>query len=87
MSRPYVIRITPADVGRRVSVRSRLVAGPGEPSSTDTVGRLVDWTDDVLTIVKRDGSRARVAVADLLAGKTIPEPPPRPPRSTLPQDR
>jgi N-acetylglutamate synthase len=87
MSRPYMIRITPADVGQRVSVRSRLTAAPGEPTSTDTVGRLVDWTDDVLTIVRRDGSRASVAVADLMAGKTIPEPPPRPPRSTLRNDR
>ena len=87
MSSPYVIRITPADIGRRVSVRSRLDAGPGEPSTTDTVGRLLDWTPQALVIEKRDGSRATVPVANLLAGKTIPEPTPRPQRSTLPQQR
>ena len=88
LSPPYVVRITPADVGRRVSVRSRLAeTGPGAPSSTDTVGRLLDWADDRLTIEKRDGTRVEIAVTDVLAGKVIPEAPVRRERSTLPSDR
>jgi hypothetical protein len=86
MSTPYVIRITPADVGRRVSVRSRLPAEPGEPTTTDTVGRLIAWEAGVLRITRRDGTTATVNADDLLAGKVIGETPPRRPRSTLPED-
>lgn len=87
MSPAYVVRITPADVGRRVSVRARLEAQPGQPSTTDTVGRLLEWSEQVLTIEKRDGTTVRVAEADMVAAKVIPETPPRRPRSTLPPDR
>ena len=88
MSPPYVMRLTPADVGRRVSVRSRISdARPGGPSSTDTVGRLLAWADERLTIEKRDGTRVEVPVGDIMAGKVIPETPPRAGRSTLPPDR
>jgi len=71
------VHITPDDVGRRVSVRSRLSAAPGEPSTTDTVGRLLAWTDDELRIERRDGTVASVPVTSLLAGKVLPEQPPR----------
>ena len=87
MTPAYVVRITPADVGRRVSVRSRLPAEDGEPSTTDTVGRLVGWADEVLTIRKRNGAQVQVAERDMLAGKVIPEAPVRRGRSTLPPDQ
>lgn len=87
MSPAYVVRITPADVGQRVSVRSRLPAEDGEPSTTDTVGRLLDWTDEVLTIRKRDGTEVQVAEPDMVAGKVIPEAPARRGHSTLPSDQ
>ena len=87
MSPAYVVRITPADVGRRVSVRSRLAAEAGEPSTTDTVGRLLDWTGEVLTIRKRDGTDVEVTQADMLAGKVIPEAPVRREHSTLRPDQ
>jgi hypothetical protein len=70
-----VVRITPADVGRRVSVRQRL-EDPG-PGATDTVGHLLEWRDDVLRIKRKDGSVATVPAGDLLAGKVIPDQPPR----------
>lgn len=69
------MRVTPNDVGRRVSVRQRL-EGPG-PSATDTVGRLLSWDDDTLRIQRKDGSVAAIPAADLMAGKVIGDQPPR----------
>lgn len=71
------VRITPADVGSRVSVRSRIPPeGPTGPSTTDTLGYLLEWTDEALHIRRRDGDVVRIATADLLAGKVLPGPPP-----------
>lgn len=72
-----VVRITPADVGRRVSVRSRLAAGPGEPSTTDSLGYLRRWDAGELTIEKRDGSLTAIRESDLVAAKVIGDPPQR----------
>lgn len=72
------IRITPADVGSRVSVRSRIApAGPGAPSTTDTLGYLLAWDEQELHIRRRNGDVVRVATGDLLAGKVLPGPPPQ----------
>ncbi|MCF2532938.1 GNAT family N-acetyltransferase [Yinghuangia soli] len=72
-------RITPEDVGRRVSVR-RLLSGPDEPVQYgDVVGDLTGWADGVLTITRRDGSVARVAERTLVAGKVVPPAPARGP--------
>jgi hypothetical protein len=73
----YEIRITPDDVGRRVSVRARIPAAPGQPSTTDTLGVLRSWEEGVLRIERRDGSTVEIAHADLLAGRIIPPPPAR----------
>lgn len=76
------MRITPDDVGRRVTVRSR-IADPGPssgPSATDTLGILRSWSDGRLVIERRDGTRVTLDEAALLAGRTIPDPPPRRPR-------
>ncbi len=72
----YAVRITPDDVGQRVSVRARVSAAGGAGAS-DTVGRLRAWSDGVLSIERRDGSLAKVAEDRLLAAKVIPERPPR----------
>ena len=72
----FVVRITRADVGSRVSVRSRLRDSAAGPSTTDTVGYLRAWTDEGLRIERRDGTVALIAEADLLAGKILPHPPP-----------
>ena len=71
------VRISPADVGRRVSVRS--VTTPGEPGArfTDTVGVLTAWRDGVLYITRRNGEQARVPEATLVAGKVVPRVPAR----------
>lgn len=71
-----MVRITPGDVGRRVSVRSRIVAAAGDPSTTDTIGRLLEWDDGQLRLERRDGSVATLNEADLLAGRVIPDTPP-----------
>jgi hypothetical protein len=72
------VRITPADVGSRVSVRSRIAPdGPGAPSTTDTLGYLLAWSNDELRIQRRDGQIVSLATADLLAGKVLPGPPPQ----------
>ena len=73
------MRITPADVGRRVSVRSRLHGQ--EVTTTDTVGHLRAWADDELRIERKDGSTATISAADLLAGKVLSDDPPSRPRS------
>lgn len=74
----YVVRITPADVGARVTVRSRLpgtVDTDDGPTVTDVIGTLRTWSDGVLQIQRRDGSVVEVTEADLLAAKTVPPPP------------
>ncbi|WP_406285981.1 GNAT family N-acetyltransferase [Embleya sp. NBC_00896] len=67
-------RITPQDVGRRVSVRRELPREGPRPAYTDVVGELVDWTEGVLTITRKDGSVARVAEASIVAAKVVPPP-------------
>lgn len=74
MRRHYVVRIDPSHVGWRVSVRTRTY---GDPPATDTVGVLRSWEDDVLTIERRDGSLVQLAAKDLLAGRVVPDQPPR----------
>ncbi|MFJ3927225.1 GNAT family N-acetyltransferase [Streptomyces sp. NPDC090022] len=71
------IRITPADVGKRVSVRR--VEGPseGSPMFTDTVGVLTSWTDGVLVITRKSGEIVRIPESSLVAGKVVPAAPAR----------
>ncbi|MGW1005172.1 GNAT family N-acetyltransferase [Streptomyces sp. NPDC002520] len=71
------VRITPADVGKRVSVRRLAEAGTGVEKFTDTVGVLTSWDDGVLMITRRDGSRVRIAESALVAGKVVPAAPAR----------
>jgi hypothetical protein len=78
VSARYVVRITPADIGARVTVRSRLAAPEGRATTTDTVGVLRAWSDGFLEIERRDGSVTRLAEADVVAGRVIPGDRPRP---------
>ncbi|WNI29454.1 GNAT family N-acetyltransferase [Streptomyces sp. ITFR-6] len=71
------IRITPADVGKRVSVRRLLEDGPNGPKFTDTVGVLTSWNDGVLSVTSKSGESVRIAESALVAGKTIAAAPPR----------
>ncbi|MCX4691199.1 GNAT family N-acetyltransferase [Streptomyces sp. NBC_01408] len=71
------VRITPADVGKRVSVR-RVEAGlRGSPEFTDTVGVLTSWDAGVLLITKKNGQSVRIAESALVAGKVVPAAPAR----------
>ncbi|MGP3635383.1 GNAT family N-acetyltransferase [Streptomyces sp. 24-1644] len=71
------VRITPADVGKRVSVRRRS-ANPGAGLKfTDTVGVLTSWDDHVLTITPKSGETVHIAESSLVAGKVVPSAPAR----------
>lgn len=69
----YVHRITPEDVGKRVSVRIRIPDG----RFTDIVGVLEAWTDEVLLLRRRDGSSAEVTESTIVASRIVPPVPPR----------
>ncbi|MGW0362315.1 GNAT family N-acetyltransferase [Streptomyces sp. NPDC002990] len=71
------IRITPADVGKRVSVRRVESGRGGHPEFTDAVGVLTSWNDGVLTITRKDGGSVRIAESTLVAGKIVPPAPAR----------
>ncbi|MFE5603789.1 GNAT family N-acetyltransferase [Streptomyces coelicoflavus] len=71
------VRITTADVGKRVSVRRLSDTGVAGERFTDTVGVLTSWTDGVLLITRKSGESVRVAESDLVAGKVVPAAPAR----------
>lgn len=69
-------RVTPDDVGSRVSVRRWL--DPGRTEAGDVLGMLLAYTNGVLRIDSRDGT-VEVHEDDVLASRTVPPPPePRP---------
>jgi ribosomal protein S18 acetylase RimI-like enzyme len=72
-----VVRITAADVGKRVSVRRLGEPGVAEEKFTDTVGVLTSWNDGVLLITRRDGETVRIPESALVAGKVVPPAPAR----------
>ncbi|MEZ3177666.1 GNAT family N-acetyltransferase [Streptomyces pimonensis] len=71
------VRITTADVGKRVSVRSLIEHGPPGERFTDTVGVLTSWDNDVLQITRRSGESVRIAESTLIAGRIVPSAPAR----------
>lgn len=75
-----VHRVTPDDVGRRVTVRLRLPTGATH-GTTDVVGELLSYTDGTLVVAGRDGEVA-VAEQDVLASRPVP---PAPDRGTTPR--
>ncbi|MFF9684887.1 GNAT family N-acetyltransferase [Streptomyces sp. NPDC014623] len=71
------VRMTPTDVGKRVSVRC-VVDTPGEGTKfTDTVGVLTSWDAGVLSVTTKSGERVRIAESALVAGKVVPPAPAR----------
>ncbi|MFJ4838735.1 GNAT family N-acetyltransferase [Streptomyces sp. NPDC088746] len=71
------VRITPADVGKRVSVRRAAdVRGEGA-KFTDTVGVLTSWDGGVLSVTTKNGESIRIAESTLVAGKVVPPAPAR----------
>ncbi|MEU9447820.1 GNAT family N-acetyltransferase [Streptomyces sp. NPDC048277] len=74
----FEVRITAADVGKRVSVRRLTGNDVTVEKFTDTVGVLTSWDDDgVLTITRRDGQTVRIPESSLVAGKVVPAAPAR----------
>lgn len=71
------VRITTADVGKRVSVRRLQDSGVTEQKFTDTVGVLTSWDNGVLVITRRDGEHVRISESSLVAGKVVPAAPAR----------
>ena len=65
------VRLSPTDVGRRVTIRHRLDAD----TLTDVVGALVSWDGGwggELVVERRDGSRAVVPAARIVAARVVP---------------
>ncbi|MEV3884942.1 GNAT family N-acetyltransferase [Streptomyces griseoincarnatus] len=71
------VRITAADVGKRVSVRSLIEHGPSGEKFSDAVGVLTSWDNGVLRITRKSGESVRVAESALVAGKVVPDAPAR----------
>ncbi|MFE0801143.1 GNAT family N-acetyltransferase [Streptomyces sp. NPDC058812] len=71
------VRITVADVGKRVSVRRLSEPGVAGEKFTDTVGVLTSWDDGVLQIIRKSGESVRVPESALVAGKVVPSAPAR----------
>ncbi|MFJ3708813.1 GNAT family N-acetyltransferase [Streptomyces sp. NBC_01387] len=71
------VRITPDDVGKRVSVRQLTDEAPPGEKYTDTVGVLTSWDSGVLSVTQRSGVSVRIPESALVAGKTVPAAPAR----------
>ncbi|MFE7858064.1 GNAT family N-acetyltransferase [Streptomyces sp. NPDC057403] len=71
------VRITAADVGKRVSVRRLSDPGDTVEKFTDTVGVLTSWDDGVLLITRKSGESVRIPESSLVAGKVVPAAPAR----------
>lgn len=68
-----VHRVTPDDVGQRVSIRHLVVTGAAtEPRAADVVGRLLGYQDGVLALVDRDHQLRLVDEAAIVASRVIP---------------
>ncbi len=72
-----MVRISAADVGKRVSVRRLDEPGGTGEKFTDTVGVLTSWDKGVLLITRRDGQSVRIPESALVAGKVVPPAPAR----------
>lgn len=71
------VRITTADVGKRVSVRRLSEGGDAGAKFTDTVGVLTSWDAGVLVITRKSGESVRIDASSLVAGKVVPAAPAR----------
>ncbi|MFT2019135.1 GNAT family N-acetyltransferase [Streptomyces sp. 796.1] len=69
------VRISPVDVGKRVSVRRLNDPGGGPQKFTDTVGVLASWSGGVVRITRKNGEVVHIPEATLVAGKVIPPSP------------
>ncbi len=77
MGARFRITITPADVGKRVTIRSRIPHEPGAPGHTDTIGFLRSWHDGRLKVERRDGSAVVLSESALVGARVVGPPPVR----------
>lgn len=61
-----VIRITPDDVGKRVTVRRRVPGG-----FRDAVGELVSWDNGMLVVRRRTGELVEIDERSMVAAKVV----------------
>ncbi|WP_190124592.1 GNAT family N-acetyltransferase [Streptomyces inusitatus] len=71
------VRITPLDVGKRVSIRRLVDMATESPTFTDVVGVLTSWDNGVLLITRKTGETVGVPEESLVAGKVVPAAPAR----------
>lgn len=72
-----VVRITPADVGKRVVIRWRR-PGPGDSEQIADVLGILEAADALsFTVRTRDGNLVVIPAERALAGKLVPPPPAR----------
>ena len=71
----YVVAISPADIGQRVSIRRELT--DGRDGLGDVIGEIVSWSDGVIVLRRRDGELVEVAENTVVAGKRVPPQPER----------
>ncbi len=67
------VAVTPDDVGKRVSLRRRTQDG----KFTDVVGVLERWADGRVAVRRRDDELVEFDADTLVAGKVVPQAPPR----------
>jgi N-acetylglutamate synthase len=71
------VRLTPADVGKRVVIRW-LRPGPGDSEQiADVLGVLEQADSESFTVRTRDGRLVVIPAERALAGKVVPPPPTR----------
>jgi hypothetical protein len=69
----YTVDVGPGDSGIRVTIRRKLPEG----GLGDVLGQLVSWSEGLLTVERRDGTKVTIAEQDVVAAKRIPPPPAR----------
>lgn len=70
-------RVTPGDVGQRVTVRRLVTDDGGREVPSDVLGHLLAFDADHLEVERRDGTRVRIDPTTVVASKVIPPAPPR----------
>jgi N-acetylglutamate synthase len=74
------VRLTPADIGKRVVIRSRRPGAGESEQVADVLGILERADAESFAIRTRDGALVVIPVGRVLAGKVVPPPPDRPQR-------
>ena len=75
------VRLTPADIGKRVVIRWRPPSLDASGKMTDVVGILEEHDADSFAVRTSDGQLVVIPRARALAGKVIPPTPPAAPGS------